>query len=572
MLRPDPAPPVERFSMRPVEGQVPDPMFDLSDDGRMVVFQIRDQASSHLALRRLGSIEPTPVPGTENAAFPIISPDGSEIAFTQGGSLKAAPLTGGVVRTLTDSVSCCLRWGPDGFIYFSTPDRAMARVPASGGDVELVTEVSEDGREQHGDFAVVPGEDLAFFTVWDEVPRVEAMRMSTGERTTVTTGVKPFVTDDGHLVFGSLNGQILVARYDASSMSLAGPAVPLVEGIRVDSGQWPFYSVSRNGELAYWTGASTAGTDGRVVRIDRSGDLTPLDSGWLFDPGTPEVSVQLSPSGRHLAVKITGDEGDDIWVKELDDGPLSRLTFAPEEDFRPRWSRDGQHIYFVSFRDGDGDVDLYRKRWDGTSPAELVLDFDGRHVAEAILDESGSAWILRLGGSNVTGTQGIRDIVGMAVGDSTLYPVASEPYDEKAAALSPDGRWLAYESTETGRDEIYIRPYPNVTDGKWQVSTEGAINPVWARNGRELFYVTQSMDMTVAELDLGEDFRVLSREPLFNLAENRIFAQSNYASYDVALDDQSLYMVQLGAGSDETLNEFVLVQNWLTEVEERLPR
>ena len=112
-----------------------------------------------------------------------------------------------------------------------------------------------------------------------------------------------------------------------------------------------------------------------------------------------------------------------------------------------------------------------------------------------------------------------------------------------------------------------------MTDGKWQVSTEGAINPVWARSGRELFFVSLAEEMTVAELDLSDDVRVLSRQALFNLDDHRIFAQANYASYDVSLDDQSLYMVQVGAGDgDDAVNEFVLVQNWRTELEERLPR
>ena len=159
------------------------------------------------------------------------------------------------------------------------------------------------------------------------------------------------------------------------------------------------------------------------------------------------------------------------------------------------------------------------------------------------------------------------------MGDTALYPLAAEPYDEKAAALSPDGRWLAYESTETGRDEIYLRPYPNVNDGKWQISTSGAINPVWSRGGSELFYISLTGEMTVASLEFGEEVQVRSREPLFNAFELRIFAQSNYASYDVSLDDQHLYMVQLGAGDgDDEVNEFILVQNWLTEVNERLPR
>ena len=580
MLTPEPPPAVERFSMRPVEGQLPSYEFDISDDGTAAVFMVVEGGVPHLELRRLGSLDPTEIPGTTQGFSPALSPDGTEVAFVQDAQLKVAPLAGGVVRTLADSAFCCTRWARDRHVYYSNVRRTISRVLQSGGTAEEVTERLEDGGGVHGDFEVVPGEDLAVFTVWANPARVEAMRLSTGERQTVSVGVKPYVTDDGLLVFSSLEGQILAARFDAEAMSLAGPAVPMVEGVRVDGDNWPFYSMARNGALLYWTGASSSGSDGRVVRVDRSGAVDPVDPGWSFDPGTPEVSVALSPDGRRLAVKVTDEEGDDIWIKELDEGPLSRLTFDPAEDWRPRWSRDGEWIYFISFRDPDGtdsegstpDLDLYRRRWDGTSPPELVLDFDG-HVAEAILNREGSAWILRVGGSSVAGSDRIRDLLGMEVGDTVLYPLASEPYDEKAAALSPDGRWLAYESTETGRDEIYVRPYPDVNGGKWQVSTQGGINPVWARNGRELFYITQGRDMTVAELELGSDFRVLRRDALFNLNELGLFAQANYAGYDVSLDDQQLYMVQFGAATNEEMvNEFVLVQNWLTEVEERLPR
>ena len=153
------------------------------------------------------------------------------------------------------------------------------------------------------------------------------------------------------------------------------------------------------------------------------------------------------------------------------------------------------------------------------------------------------------------------------------YPLASEPYDEKAAALSPDGRWLAYESTETGRDEVYVRPYPDVTGGKWQVSTQGAINPHWSRSGNEIFYVSQSRDMTVATLDFTEGFRVVNRRPLFNLSERGLDARANYTGWDTDLTDDNFFMVQFGAtGSEQLVNEFILVQNWLTEIDERLPR
>jgi serine/threonine-protein kinase len=565
-LRPPPPPPVERFSLLPAEGQVPDYEFDISDDGTTTVFGAIEGDVWRLVVRRLGDLGPTPVPGTEQGFNPAISPDGSEVAFVASGQLKVAPLIGGVIRTLADSVACCTRWGRDGYVYYSNNRRTMARVPVAGGPTEPATEYLEEGDGLHGDFEVIPGEDVAVFTVWGAPARVEAIRISTGERKVVAPGVKPFVTSEGHLIFGSLEGQILAGNFDPESMSLQGPAVPLVEGVRVDNDDWPYFSVARDGTLLYWSGISSAGTDGRVVRVDRSGNANPVDPSWAFDPGSPEVALALSPDGRRLAVKVSSETGDDIWVKQLDDGPLSRLTFDPAADWRPRWSADGQWIYFSSWRQDE--IDLYRKRSDGTGSAELVLDLDG-HVAEALLTPDEEWFILRLGGS--TGGVDNRDLIGLRQGETETVPLAAEPYDEKAATLSPDGRWLAYESTETGRNEIYVRPFPEVNGGKWQVSSRGALNPLWANSGREIFYVAQG-EMVAAQIDTSNGFEVTSRDVLFDLDELGIFRGANYTGWDVANDDQSFLMVQFGRDDQgDRPNEFILVQNWLEEVRARLP-
>ncbi len=569
-LRPDEPRPVERFALQPIDGQLPNYEFDISPDGSSFVFQVNREGVPRLVLRRLGALETTDIPGTEEGYGPIISPDGTELTFIVGSELKVVPLSGGVVRTLTDSAFCCSRWARDGHIYFSNTARTISRIPATGGAVEQVTgrEEDDDADGPHGDFEVLPGGEAAVFTVWGTPVRVDAIDLATGERHTVTTGLKPYLTDTGELVFSSLEGQILAARFDADSQELIGPAVPLVEGVRVDGDNWPFYSVARQGSLLYWSGASTAGSDGRIVRVNRRGEVSPVDPAWLFNPGTPESSLRVSPDGRRVAVKISAPEGDDVWVKQLDDGPLSRLTLDEERDWRPWWSYDGRWIYFHSWRGGE--LDLYRKRSDGTGSAELVMDLEG-HLAEAALTPDGENWILRWGGSTTTGAGGLRDILGMPVGDAEPHALVSEPYDEKAFALSPDGRWLAYESTETGRDEIYVRPYPNVDDGKWQISTQGGINPVWARSGQEIFFVSQGRDMVVAQLFLGSDVEVEGRETLFNVNELGLEARANYAGYDVDVDDQSLIMIQFGAGAEGVENSFVLVQDWLVEARARLP-
>jgi serine/threonine-protein kinase len=560
---------VERFKLRTVEGQSPNYEFAVANDGSAMVFQIVRDGVPRLMVRRLENLEPTEIPGTEDGYGPVFSPDDSEVGFITGSSLKVAPIGGGVVRTLADSVFCCSRWGEDGFIYYSNVNRTISRVPANGGPIEQMTTNLGDTDGQHGDFQILPGGDAAVFTVWADPVRIDAIDFATGERRAVTAGLKPYLMANGTLVFSSLEGQILAARFDAGSRTLAGAAIPLVEGVRVDGDDWPFYGVSPEGTLLYWTGASTSGNDARVVRVTRSGRVTPVDPTWYFNPDPPEASLRLSPDGRRIALKIKTDDGDDIWVKQLDDGPLSRLTLDPERDWRPWWSADGRWIYFHSWRNGE--MDLYRKRADGTGSPELLLDLEG-HVAEAALTADGQSYILRWGGSTQSGVGGLRDILGLNVGDAEPYALAAEPYDEKGFALSPDGRWLAYESTETGRDEIYVRPYPNVADGKWQISTQGGINPVWARNGREIFFVSQSREMTVAALELTSEVEVVSRDELFNVNQLGLDARANYAGWDVDLDDQSLIMIQFGGGSGDRPNEFVLVQNWLEEVSGRLPR
>lgn len=569
LLRPATPEAVERFALLPLEGQATNYEFDLSDDGSSVVLTLTESGVSRLAVRRLGELAPAPIAGTEQAFAPVVSPDGTEVAFIAGSTLKVAPIRGGVVRTLTDSAFCCTRWAEDGNISYSTNTRTIARVPSAGGPVESLTTIAggEDG--QHGDFELGPDGDVAVFTVWGSPFRVEAIRLSTGERKVVTPGMKPFLVDGRYLIFGSIDGQVLAARFDAKTMALDGPAVPLVDGVRVDGDNYPYFSVARNGTLLYWTGPSTAGNDGRVVRVDRAGNVIPVDPGWLFNPGTPEVALAVSPDGKRLAVKITSDGNDDIWVKQLDQGPLSRLTFDEGTDRRPRWSRDGRSITYNSSRKDGSGYDLWTQPADGTGSPEVLLDLDGS-ILEVQVTPDGSDYLLRLGGTQ--NVFGVRDIVSVHKGETELKPIAAESYDEKAVALSPDGKWVAYESTETGRDEIYVRPYPNAQSGKWQVSTSGGINPKWAHSGRELFYVNGAGEMTAAEVNTqGGAFEVANWRTLFNVPERGLDALSNYASWDVDVDDQHFLMIQFGGGEiGNQRNEFVLVQNWLQEVRARL--
>jgi Tol biopolymer transport system component len=216
-----------------------------------------------------------------------------------------------------------------------------------------------------------------------------------------------------------------------------------------------------------------------------------------------------------------------------------------------------------------GHYDLWTQPADGTGSPELLLDLEGSILEEQITHDE-TAYILRTGGlSNVFG---VRDLINLKKGETEFTAIAAEPYDEKAVALSPDGRWVAYESTETGRDEIYVRPYPDAQSGKWQASTSGGINPKWAHNGHELFYVNGAGEMVAAQVNpAGRAFEVTGWKTLFSVRDRNLDAASNYASWDVDVDDQHFLMIQFGGGQQEgQRNEFVLVQNWMEELRARL--
>jgi Tol biopolymer transport system component len=202
----------------------------------------------------------------------------------------------------------------------------------------------------------------------------------------------------------------------------------------------------------------------------------------------------MSPDGKRLAVKILSDAGDDIWITELDQGPLSRLTFHGERELRPGWTPDGRSVTFVSDRAGQQDV--YVKRADGTGPAELLLDLDVP-IWEASWSPDGTWLIVRVGGA----AEAQRDILGIRPGtDSVPVQLAATEFQETAPTLSPDGRWLAYASDETGQQEVYVRPFPETEGGKWQVSTDGGRSPLWAHSGRELFYLNGAGEMVAAQV------------------------------------------------------------------------
>jgi Tol biopolymer transport system component len=272
----------------------------------------------------------------------------------------------------------------------------------------------------------------------------------------------------------------------------------------------------------------------------------------------------LSPDGRRLAIGIHTGEGDDIWVKELDDGPLVRLTQDPAEDARPAWTADGQSVYFSSGRG----TQVSMQRADGVgSPVPIVRS--SRLIWQAERSPDGAWLLVRVGGN--ADQIGGRDVLGYRLGgDTTEVPLLASPYDEVSPQISPDGRFLAYASLETGQLEVYVRPFPEVDSGRWLVSSGGGFSPRWAHSGRQLFYVSPDSVMMAAAVQTAGGFRVVERRALFAMPDGVRLSPFDF-SFDVAPDDQRFIMQRLvSSGEAAAPPPMVLIENWAEEVKERV--
>ena len=274
-------------------------------------------------------------------------------------------------------------------------------------------------------------------------------------------------------------------------------------------------------------------------------------------------SLALSPDGTRLVTSITdSDVTTDLWVKQLDTGPLFRLTFEGTENLRALWSRDGEFVTFVSNRAGQGD--LWRKKADGSGLAELVLDRE-RPIQEFVYSPDGT-WLIFVESDGLTTNSDIYAI--RPVVDSVATPLVTEGAALEIS-LSPDGRWLAHTWLQDDGDiQVYVRPFPDVDAGRWQISTTRGDEAVWAHNGRELFYqgTANADEQMVAEIIRDPSFAVGQQRVLFPLAAYLI--GNGHAQYDISPDDQRLVMLKAVGGEDD--RQLILVDNWFEELKERV--
>ena len=349
------------------------------------------------------------------------------------------------------------------------------------------------------------------------------------------------------------DGTLWAAPFDADRLELKGLPVVLVEGVFVeDFGGEGHYALSETGTLVYRT--ETLGGQ-QAVWVDQHGEATPIDSQWRGD----FFSFSLSPDGARLAATLTTPGYQEIWVKQLDRGPLTQLTFEGSANYRAEWTADGRSVTFIS--DRSGRVALWMKRADGSAPAELLVDHD-RTIDQGFWSRDGRWVVFRTGAVvSVRGISTRSDLGRIAYRARWSHPSSTS----MPRRLSPDGRWLAYVSEESGRQEVYVRPFPETDEGKSQVSVDGGRGPVWAHSGRKLFYQTERGDVIVTDLVLEPAFAVGSRRVLIQGAD--YVGHRYHPMFDVTADEQRFVMIRKAEVQE---SELILVLNFFEELKAKV--
>ena len=537
--------------------------FALSPDGSRIVYIGPDSLGTQLWVRDLNSLAARPLPGTANAKAPFFSLDGQSVAFFTGtpGDIRVASVSGGpTVTVFRDSANPWGGdWGPDGKLYFVNAKARVSRIPATGGTMEVLSVFdSARGETEHDWPQVLPGGRTALVQIWHSSigdAELGILDLATGHSTPlIKDGIYGRYLPTGHILYSTLDGSLLAAPFDARRSALTGAPAAIAEGIQLDpqSGAAQF-AVADNGTLLYLPGGG-AGSD-QVTWVDRAGRVTPVDSVWRGN----FTNVALSPDGSRLAISAPSGDGEQIWVKQLPSGPLTRLSFKGATNTRPVWTPDGRRIAFISNRNGARNA--WIQRFDGSAEAESLLT-NPAQVDEVAWAPDGRTAVFRFGSG---GTSGNRDLFLLAPGvDSSPRPLLTGRFEEFAPDVSPDGRWFAYGSNESGRNEVYVRRLDDPGAGKAQVSVDGGEEPRWAHNGREIFFRSPRGEMMVADVSLGASFSARSPRALFNASSMAV--DGYHRGYDVARNDQRFVMI------NRTLNdvgELVLTLNWFTELRAR---
>ncbi len=528
----------------------------VSPDGRHFVYG----TSKGLYLRSMDELDARLVAGTDkDSGQPFFSPDGQWIGYFSQSErkLKKVAISGGAPVVLCDlGWMVGASWDSDNTIVFSYPQKGIMRVSARGGTPETLIEIGKERDVFYFPQLLPGGKSVLFTLVTKEGSKTAWQSLESRERKILFKGYSARYLPTGHILYLQENN-LFAIPFHPDTFQMAGGQVSMVEGARG-------YAIASSGALVYAPGTAGASPSFRrsLVWVDREGreELLPAPPGAYDHP-------RISPDGTRVALRVM-TTNNDIWISDLLRKTLTRLTFDNAAGY-PLWTPDSKRIVF--FVDNEGiDDGVCWKAADGTGGVEPIGIVPGLDIFPVSWSGNGKTLILSASDSSLD-SRSTWDIGVLSMeGDHKYKPLLSGKYEEHQPQTSPNGRWLAYASNESGKDEIYVRSFPEVDKERWQVSTSGGTNPLWSPDGRELFYRNGDAVIAVS----------VRTEPGFSLETTKVLFTGTFVSnseqgtaWDISHDGKQFLMMKevsatSAAGGQRKIN---IILNWLEVLKQRVP-
>ncbi|MCH8146142.1 MAG: serine/threonine-protein kinase [Gemmatimonadetes bacterium] len=532
----------------------------LSPDGRLLVYVGPGRL---LYVRPIDRLEARVLPGTEDSDSPIFSPDGEWVAFSGGPNLSRVALSGGRAMVIAEAPQMRgTTWlSNEEIIYAPSAAGNLVIINIATGRTDTITTLdATKGEVAHRWPTMLPNGKAFVFTVYTGAAgsHLATYTFASGEiKHLAVNGMSSHYIKTGHLAYLTQDGSLLAVQFDPRSMTVTGAPLSLVDGVMIKTTGAPEFAFSESGTLAYLSGQPPLGA---LVRVDQRGAVTEL-AGGLEQPAAP----RFSPDGSRIAFELGESGDDDIWVHDVGQGTTTRLTFDAAGRY-PSWTPDGSRIVFSSLLYGARVRQLFWKASDGSGVAEQLVESMDAQWGSAWLPDGETLVVNRVAGSAATG----RDLWISSIGEpDSSYPFLNTEYMEMSPAVSPDGRWLAYTSDESGQQEVYVQPLDG-SGGKRQVSLGGGMEPVWSPDGSELYYRSGIMLTGGQVVAIG-----IQRDPIFALGTRRVLFEDqfrrefNHANYDVHPTTGDFVMVRSEATASFQLT---VVLNFLEELKARVGR
>jgi serine/threonine-protein kinase len=548
----------------------------ISPDGRLVTFSATRGAATQLYVRGLDRAEATPLQGTEGAVGPFFSPDGAWIGFWAGSTIRKVPVAGGPSATIAEAPAgrrWTASWGEDGTIFFSS-GRGLSRVSSTGGTPATLTTADAAKNERHLLPHALPGGKALLFTAltsadW-ETANVVLLSLDTGEqRVVVPGGADGRYVSTGHIMYMK-SGTLLAVPFDVKSQQATGAPVTLAEGVmqglnapngedNTGAGQ---FTVSTSGTLLYLLGGLSPILQSSWVWVERTGAAQQVTA----VPAGPFLFPRLSPDGQKVAVNVRSEASrtSDVWVHDLGRGAPTRLTFDGRNSW-PVWSPDGKRLVYGASTTGA--TNLYAINADGSGKPERLTTSDWQQIPSSWSSTNAIAFLQRprLGMGGIW----VLEMDGEAAAARKPKLFLESRFVLWHPEFSPDGKWMAYVSTESGAPDVYVQPYPGPGE-KIRISTAGGTEPIWSPNGRELLYRWGHQVFSAAISSLSP-FRADTPRLVFESKPGEYDATSPIRSWNVGADGRKFLLSRYAESKDKPVTAMHVVLNWAEELKRLVP-